>query len=49
MIEKGLSVEIVAEMAGRFAHVFNLIVLLLIPIIVIHVRGDLFSLSKIIF
>ncbi|CAO1309476.1 unnamed protein product [Diamesa serratosioi] len=44
LIEKGLSVEIIAENAGRFAHVSNLVVLVLIPIVAIHVRGSSFSL-----
>lgn len=38
--------EIIAENAGRFAHVFNLIVLVMIPIVVIHLRGSMFSLSE---
>jgi diacylglycerol O-acyltransferase 1 len=45
-IEKGLSVDIIAETSGRFAHVFNLIVLIMIPIVVIHVKGASFSLSE---
>jgi hypothetical protein len=39
--------EIVAETAGRFAHVTNLVVLVMIPIIMIHLKGESFSLSKI--
>lgn len=38
--------EIVAETAGRFAHVFNLVVLVMIPIVVIHFRGSSFGLSE---
>ncbi|CRL01570.1 CLUMA_CG014426, isoform A [Clunio marinus] len=44
IIEKGLSVEIIAETSGRMAHVFNLVVLLMIPIVVIYLRGTSFAL-----
>lgn len=46
LVEKGLSVEIIMENAGMFVHVVNIIVLVLIPMVVIHVKGHAFSLSK---
>lgn len=36
--------EIVVENAGMFAHVINILVLVLIPMVVIHVKGHVFSL-----
>lgn len=47
LVEKGLAVEIIAESLGMFIHVTNIIVLVLIPMVIIHVRGEVFSLSKI--
>lgn len=44
LLEKGLSVDIINENSGMFAHVVNLIVLVLIPMVVIHVKGNSFSL-----
>lgn len=44
LIEKGLASEIILENSGMFAHVVNLIVLVLIPMVVIHVKGNIFSL-----
>lgn len=46
LIEQGLSQEIIQESAGMFAHVVNVIVLVLIPMVIIHVNGTAFSLSK---
>lgn len=46
VVEKGLSIEIIPESAGMFAHTVNIIVLVLIPMVVIHIRGHAFSLSK---
>lgn len=44
VIEKGLSVDIIAESTGKVAHVVNLIGVVLIPIVVINLRGNFFSL-----
>lgn len=38
--------DIIKEGPGMFAHVLNIIVLVLIPMVIIHVNGDGFSLSK---
>lgn len=46
LVEKGLSVEILSETVGMCVHIINIIVLVLIPMVVIHVRGNSFSLSK---
>lgn len=46
MLEKGLSTEIIPEMTGRLAQTANLTSMILIPIVVIHVRGASFSMSK---
>lgn len=46
LVEKGLSVEIVKESVGMTVHIVNIIILILIPMVVIHVRGHAFSLSK---
>lgn len=46
LVEKGLSVEIITEGVGMFVHVVNIMVLILIPVVIIHVRGNAFSLSK---
>lgn len=46
MVEKGLSIEIIGETAGKIAHTFNLTSMILIPIVVIHLRGASFSMSK---
>lgn len=45
-MEKGLAVEIITESLGMFIHVTNIIVLILIPMVIIHVRGHVFSLSE---
>ncbi|XP_063702769.1 diacylglycerol O-acyltransferase 1 [Culicoides brevitarsis] len=44
LVEKGLSVEIIAERVGMTVHIVNILVLVLIPMVVIHVRGTAFSL-----
>lgn len=46
LIEKGLAASVVRETAGMAAHVMNIIVLVLIPMVIIHVHGDAFTLSK---
>lgn len=46
LVEKGLAVEIITESLGMFIHVTNIIVLILIPMVIIHVRGHVFSLSE---
>lgn len=46
LVEKGLAVEIIQESLGMFIHVTNIIVLILIPMVIIHVRGQVFSLSE---
>lgn len=46
LIERGLSLDIIKESAGMFAHVVNIMVLVLIPMVIIHVNGNAFSLSK---
>lgn len=46
LIERGLSLNIIREGAGMFVHIINVIVLVLIPMVIIHVNGDSFSLSK---
>lgn len=44
LIERGLSLNIIQEGAGMFAHIVNIIVLVLIPMVIIHVNGNDFSL-----
>nr|CAD7457361.1 unnamed protein product [Timema tahoe] len=44
LIEKGLSVEIIAHGPGMFAHVVNLVVMVLIPMVIIHIKNTEFSL-----
>ncbi|XP_043506500.1 diacylglycerol O-acyltransferase 1 isoform X3 [Frieseomelitta varia] len=44
LIEKGLSVDIIAHEAGMVFHVVNLIVMVLVPMVVIHVKDSGFSL-----
>lgn len=46
MVEKGLSIEIISDAAGKAAHTFNLTSMILIPIVVIHLRGASFSMSE---
>lgn len=46
LVEKGLAVEIITEGFGMFIHVINIVVLVLIPMVIIHVRGQIFSLSE---
>lgn len=47
VIEKGLSLRVINSSLGMAAHVTNIIVLVLIPMIVIHVKGDTFSLGMV--
>lgn len=44
MVEKGLANDILMETAGMVVHVINIVVLVLIPMVVIHVKGQNFSL-----
>ncbi|XP_029174994.1 diacylglycerol O-acyltransferase 1 isoform X2 [Nylanderia fulva] len=44
LIEKGLSVDIIAHGPGMVFHVINLVVMVLIPMVVIHVKDSGFSL-----
>lgn len=46
LIEKGLALDIIREGGGMFAHVLNIMVLVLIPMVIIHVNGNAFSLSE---
>lgn len=46
MVEKGLASEVIMESAGMVVHVVNILVLVLIPMVVIHVKGQAFSLGK---
>lgn len=45
-LEKGLSQEIIRESPGMLAHVANILVLVLIPMVIIHVNGNSFGLSE---
>nr|XP_034178522.1 diacylglycerol O-acyltransferase 1 isoform X3 [Osmia lignaria] len=45
LIEKGLSADIIAHGPGMVFHVVNLIVMVLVPMVVIHVKDSGFSLS----
>ena len=49
LIERGLAEEVVKESAGMCAHVVNIIVLVLLPMVIIHVNGDAFNLSKFVY
>ncbi|XP_012229582.1 diacylglycerol O-acyltransferase 1 [Linepithema humile] len=44
LIEKGLSVDIIAHGSGMVFHVINLVVMVLMPMVVIHVKDSGFSL-----
>lgn len=44
LIERGLALEIIREGAGVFVHIVNILVLVLIPMVIIHVKGSAFSL-----
>lgn len=46
VVEKGLAADILMESAGMIVHVVNIVVLVLIPMVVIHVKGQTFSLGK---
>lgn len=37
--------DIVVENVGMYAHVVNIMVLILIPMVIIHINGHAFSLS----
>ncbi|EGI60051.1 hypothetical protein G5I_11842 [Acromyrmex echinatior] len=45
LIEKGLSVDIIAHGTGMVFHVINLVVMVLMPMVVIHVKDSGFSLD----
>lgn len=38
--------DIIVETVGMYAHVVNIMVLILIPMVIIHINGHAFSLSK---
>ncbi|XP_035916693.1 diacylglycerol O-acyltransferase 1 isoform X1 [Anopheles stephensi] len=44
MMERSLASDIIPESAGMTVHIINIIVLVLIPMVVIHVKGHIFSL-----
>lgn len=44
ILEKGLAADAISESFGMFAHVVNIVVLVLIPMVVIHIKGHAFSL-----
>ncbi|XP_055594217.1 diacylglycerol O-acyltransferase 1 [Uranotaenia lowii] len=44
VVEKGMAAEILMETAGMVVHIINILVLVLIPMVVIHVKGPTFSL-----
>ncbi|KAL6429860.1 hypothetical protein ACFW04_007613 [Cataglyphis niger] len=46
LIEKGLSVDIIAHGPGMVFHVINLVVMVLMPMVVIHVKDSGFSLAS---
>ncbi|XP_018051121.1 PREDICTED: diacylglycerol O-acyltransferase 1 isoform X2 [Atta colombica] len=46
LIEKGLSVDIIAHGTGMVFHVINLVVMVLMPMVVIHVKDSGFSLAS---
>ncbi|XP_006560375.1 diacylglycerol O-acyltransferase 1 isoform X4 [Apis mellifera] len=46
LIEKGLSLDIIAHGPGMVFHIVNLIVMVLMPMVVIHVKDSGFSLSS---
>lgn len=46
MMERALASDIIPEGAGMAVHIINIIVLVLIPMVVIHVKGQFFSLGK---
>uniref|UniRef100_A0A2M4A5P5 O-acyltransferase n=1 Tax=Anopheles triannulatus TaxID=58253 RepID=A0A2M4A5P5_9DIPT len=43
-MERGLASDTIPEGAGMAVHIINIIVLVLIPMVVIHVKGQVFSL-----
>lgn len=49
LIERGLSKNIIREGAGMFVHIINIMVLVLIPMVIIHVNGNAFSLGNYIY
>ncbi|XP_065357805.1 diacylglycerol O-acyltransferase 1 [Calliphora vicina] len=44
MVEKGLAMEIIAEGLGMFIQVTNIIVFVVLPVVIMHLKGHLFSL-----
>ncbi|XP_072162129.1 diacylglycerol O-acyltransferase 1-like [Bemisia tabaci] len=45
-IEKGMAFHIISQQVGMIAHVVNITILVLIPMVLIHSYSTLFSLSK---
>ncbi|KAI8119959.1 Diacylglycerol O-acyltransferase 1 [Lucilia cuprina] len=44
MVEKGLAMEIISEGLGMFIQVTNIIVVVVLPVVIMHLKGHLFSL-----
>ncbi|TMW49839.1 hypothetical protein DOY81_005079 [Sarcophaga bullata] len=44
LVEKGLAMEIISEGLGMFIQVTNIIVVVVLPVVIIHLKGHLFSL-----
>lgn len=43
-VEKGLAMEIITESLGMFIQVTNIIVVVVLPVVIMHLKGNLFSL-----
>ncbi|XP_017854490.1 diacylglycerol O-acyltransferase 1 isoform X2 [Drosophila busckii] len=48
-VEKGLALEIISEGLGMFIQVTNIVVSVCLPVVIIHLKGAAFSLSKYLF
>ncbi|XP_054741486.1 diacylglycerol O-acyltransferase 1 [Anastrepha obliqua] len=44
MVEKGLAMEILSESFGMFVQVANIILVVFLPVVIIHLKGEAFSL-----
>lgn len=44
LTEKGLAMEIISESVGMFIQVTNIIVVVVLPVVIMHLQGHLFSL-----
>ncbi|XP_058980795.1 diacylglycerol O-acyltransferase 1 isoform X2 [Musca domestica] len=44
LVEKGLAMEIISEGLGMFMQVTNIIVVVVLPVVIMHLKGHLFSL-----